>query len=197
MNNPYLTPERIAWLHRKNADVVLSPKYISIKSLETWGGQHFSRTGWCAHASWEEATPQWIGENFRKAIETSEYFGNPTGPIDSDGLDAMKPVSEARRRAFEADIATTYGYKEVVDIGKRCDLVFGTWHYRVDDIIILTASKRRAGGHSAWPDNAKHQDKRIHISLSASDEELGLAVREALSRCEAQRPQKINWPKPE
>ncbi|GBQ98807.1 hypothetical protein AA23498_3322 [Acetobacter nitrogenifigens DSM 23921 = NBRC 105050] len=197
MNNPYLTPERVAWLHIKYASVVLSPKYISIISKETWGGRHFSRTGWCAHASWEEATAQLIGENFRKAIETSEYLGNPTGPIDSDARKAMEVVSDARRRAFEADIARTYGYKEIVDIGKRCDLVSGSWHYRVDDVIILKATKRNAGGHSAWPDPKKYPGKKIQVPLSASDEELGLAIREAFSRCEAPGRQKINWPKPE
>ncbi|OUJ10154.1 hypothetical protein HK28_06305 [Acetobacter sp. DsW_063] len=47
------------------------------------------------------------------------------------------------------NIARTYGYKEVVYTGKRSDYVSASWHYQVDDIIILKATKRRAGGHRA------------------------------------------------
>ncbi|WP_086645037.1 contact-dependent growth inhibition system immunity protein [Acetobacter sp. DsW_063] len=43
----------------------------------------------------------------------------------------------------------------------------------------------------------KHQDKRIRAPLSASDEELGKAIRKAFSRCEAPGRPKINWSKPE
>ncbi|GBQ57980.1 contact-dependent growth inhibition system immunity protein [Acidomonas methanolica] len=197
MNNPHLTPERIRWLHRKSAGLCLSPKYISIQSREIWGGEHFSRTGWCAHAPWD-ASPQWIGENFRKAITTSEYFNKPGVPsLDREAFAAMEVASRIRRLAFYGEIAATYGYKTIDDIGRRCDVVFTEWHYLVDDIVILRASKRVSGGHSAWPESRKYQDKLIHVPLSSTDEELGLAIREAFSRCEAPGRQKINWPREE
>ncbi|MBU2654785.1 contact-dependent growth inhibition system immunity protein [Acidomonas methanolica] len=197
MNNRHLTPERIRWLHRKSAGLCLSPKYISIQSREIWGGEYFSRTGWCAHAPWD-ASPQWIGENFRKAITTSEYFNVPGAPsVDVEAFNIMEPASNTRRLAFCAEIAATYGYKTIEDIGRRCDVVFTEWHYLVDDIVILKASKRMSGGHSGWPTEKLRREKSIHIPLSSTDEELGLAIREAFSRCEAPGRQKINWPREE
>ncbi|AQS84680.1 MAG: hypothetical protein ABF876_03165 [Acetobacter aceti] len=41
MSQTHLTPERIRWLHYKSAAIILSPKYISIESMEIWGGQYF------------------------------------------------------------------------------------------------------------------------------------------------------------
>lgn len=194
MSATHLTPERIRWMHHKMAALYLSPKYISVESIEVWRGQYFSRTGWCAHAPWN-ASAQWLGENFRKAITTSEYFNDPTAPsVDVEARKAMQPASNARRLAFFAEIVEVYGYKKIEDIGSRCDYVYATWHYLVDDIIILTATKRLPGGHRGWPDDKKHADKRVHISLSATDEELGLAIREAFSRCEVPKRQKLNWP---
>ncbi|WP_264817992.1 contact-dependent growth inhibition system immunity protein, partial [Acidomonas methanolica] len=81
--------------------------------------------------------------------------------------------------------------------GRRCDVVFTEWHYLVDDIVILKASKRMSGGHSGWPTEKLRREKSIHIPLSSTDEELGLAIREAFSRCEAPGRQKINWPREE
>ncbi|AOX17504.1 contact-dependent growth inhibition system immunity protein [Kozakia baliensis] len=197
MNNPHLTPELIRWLHTKNALLALTPKYISIQSQEIWRGQYFSRTGWSAHAPWG-ASLQWIGENFRKAITTSEYFNDPTAPtVDVTAFRAMEPESKTRRLAFEADIVATYGYKKNEDIGLRCDLLFSEWHYLIDDVVILDATKRMPGGHRAWPEDKKYQDKRVHVPLSVTDEELGLAIRDAFSRCEAPGRQKINWPREE
>lgn len=45
MSQPYLTPERLCWLYCKSVNITLSSKYISIQSMEVWGGQYFSRTG--------------------------------------------------------------------------------------------------------------------------------------------------------
>ena len=160
----------------------MTPKYISIESQEIWGGQHFSRTGWCAHAP-KGASLQWIGENFRKAITTSEYFKKfEVSRLDRDEVAAMEAESKTRRLAFEADIVATYGYKKNEDIGLRCDLVFSEWHYLIDDVVILDATKRMPGGHRAWPEDKKYQDKRVYVPLSVTDEELGLAIRDAFAR---------------
>ncbi|WP_081827887.1 contact-dependent growth inhibition system immunity protein [Kozakia baliensis] len=197
MNNSYLTPERVRWLHTKRATLHLSSNYISIKSMEIWGGQYFSRTGWCVHAP-RDASPQWIGENFRKAITTSEYFKKFDGPsLDRGNLATMKAESNVRRLTFNTEIAATYGYKTLDEIGLRCDLVFGEWHYLIDDVVILDATKRMPGGHRAWPLDKKYDNKRVHVPLSVTDEELGLAIRDAFSRCEAPGRQKINWPREE
>ena len=194
MNQTYLTPERIRWLHCKSANVTLSPKYISIESKEVWGGNYFSRTGWCAHAP-GNATDEWIGENFRKALLSSEYFNKPGQPsVNREGRIATQEASNRRRLTFWDDIARSYGYKDIDQAGRRCDLVFSSWHYLVDDFVILRASKRLTGTHRAWPEDRKYADKHMHVPLSAPDEELGYAVRVALSRCEAPGRQKINTP---
>ena len=193
--SPY-TPERIRSLHRKSAKIILSPKYIAIASDEIWGGIYFSRTGWCAHAPCD-ASAQWIGENFRKALESSEYFNKPGVPsLGRDEINAMKEVSNTRRLAFWGEIAQTYGYKDIDQAGRRCDLVFTSWHDLIEDFVTLMATLRLPGGHRAWGpmEKKKYTEKRIAVPLSVSDEALGLAIRDALSRCEASGRQKINTP---
>jgi len=196
MNNPNFTPERIRWLHTKTVILALTPKYISIESQETWGGKHFSRTGWCVHAP-AGVSLKWIGENFRKALTTSSYLNEFGRERDRGAHDAMKAESNTRRLAFISEIAATYGYRKVEDISLRRDIVFGEWHYLIDDIVILDATKRMPGGFKAWPLDKKYQNKRVHVSFSVPDEELGLAIRDAFLRCEAPGRHKINWPRDE
>ncbi|QDH26087.1 DUF1436 family protein (plasmid) [Neokomagataea tanensis] len=195
MNELIYTPERIRGLHRKSVLIALSPKYISLESQEIWKGVYFSRTGWCVHAS-KDATAQWIGENFRKALLSSEYFNTPGRPLDKEDRIKMEEVSDKRRLDFCDEIMRTYGYKKREKIGDRCDVVYASWHDLVDDFVTLSASKRQPGGHSAWGpmDKKKYASTRVTVPLSASDEELGLAIRDALSRCEAPGRQKINSP---
>ncbi|MBS1064176.1 CdiI family contact-dependent growth inhibition immunity protein [Gluconobacter wancherniae] len=196
MSESRFTPERIRSLHTKSAEIVLSPKYISITSDEIWGGVYFSRTGWCAHAP-GDASPQWIGENFRKALQTSEYFNKPEVPfLDREEIQLMKEASNRRRIAFLDEIVQTYGYKNRDEVVRRCDMVFTSWHYLIEDFVTLIASKRVPGGHSAWGpmDKKKYAETNLIVPLSVSDEELGLAIRDALSRCEAPGRQKINSP---
>ncbi|GBR51879.1 hypothetical protein AA106555_0718 [Neokomagataea thailandica NBRC 106555] len=196
MNELIYTPERIRSLHRKSVIITLSPKYIALVSQEIWGGMYFSRTGWCVHAPGDTSV-QWIGENFRKALLSSEYFDKPELPsLKGEEHDRMQEASNQRRLAFNDEIMRTYGYKIYKQIGDRCDVVFASWHDLVDDFVTLAASKRRAGGHSAWGpmDKKKYASTRVTVPLSASDEELGLAIRDALSRCEAPGRQKINSP---
>lgn len=196
MNESRYTPERIRSLHRKSAKIILSPKYIAIASDEIWRGTYFSRTGWCAHAPCD-ASAQWIGENFRKALESSEYFNKPGVPsLGRDEINAMKEVSNTRRLAFWGEIAQTYGYKDSDQAGRRCDLVFTSWHDLIEDFVTLMATLRLPGSHRAWGpmEKKKYAEKRIAVPLSVSDEALGLAIRDALSRCEASGRQKINTP---
>ena len=196
MSESRYTPERIRSLHRRSATVILSPKYIAIESNEIWRGSYFSRTGWCAHAPYDAAA-LWIGENFRKALESSKYFNKPGVPsLGRDEINAMKEVSNTRRLAFWGEIAQTYGYKDIDQAERRCDLVFTSWHDLIEDFVTLMATLRLPGGHRAWGpmEKKKYTEKRIAVPLSVSDEALGLAIRDALSRCEASGRQKINTP---
>ncbi|MBF0871896.1 contact-dependent growth inhibition system immunity protein [Gluconobacter japonicus] len=171
----------------------MSPRFLVVECIEIWGGGYFSRTGWSTHAP-KDAPPLWIGENFRKALLSSEYFNKPGEPsLNREEVDAMSKTSNARRLAFWEEVASTYGYKKREQAGSCCDMVFAQWHYLVDDFVILTPSKRTTGGHFAWPSNTKqHKEKVMHVPLSVSDEDLGLAVQEALSRCEVPKRQTVN-----
>ncbi|MFC0569942.1 contact-dependent growth inhibition system immunity protein [Gluconobacter japonicus] len=194
MTQTYSTPERIRWLHSKRVGIVMSPRFLVVECKEIWGGSYFSRTGWSTHAP-KDAPPLWIGKNFRRALLSSEYFANlaKDPPVDPSARAAMEKESNMRRLAFWEEVASTYGYKKREQAGSCCDMVFAQWHYLVDDFVILTPSKRTTGGHFAWPSNTKqHKEKVMHVPLSVSDEDLGLAVQEALSRCEVPKRQTVN-----
>ncbi|GBR28919.1 contact-dependent growth inhibition system immunity protein [Gluconobacter japonicus] len=193
MTQTYFTPERIRWLHSKRVGIVMSPKFLVIECKEIWGGSYFSRTGWSTHAP-KDAPPLWIGKNFRKALLSSEYFNKPGEPsLDRKEVDAMSKASNAHRLAFWEEVASTYGYKKREQAGSCCDAVSAEWHYLMDDFVILTPTKRTTGGHFAWPSNTKqHKEKVMHVPRSVSDEDLGLAVQQALSRCEVPKRQTVN-----
>ena len=180
-----LTPERIREMHGKDARLCRTDRFIAIISLEVWKGGYFSRRGYVAHAP-ASADTAWIGAALRQAIGSSEYFDTPGKDLDWAELRLMEEASNARRIAFEEDVARTYGFKTAEAAFKTADLVFVEWRDLVDDFIVLLASRRLPGRHSAW-NKFKRPDKFIKVSVSASNEALGLAGLDALSRCEGLR----------
>lgn len=166
----------------KSVEIYKSAKYIAIVSEEIWGGKYFSREGWCVSAP-HDSGAVWLGQNFRKALETSQYFNRP-GPLSWDDILPMKEASNRRRLAFWSDIARQFKYKDGMAALKQNALVFSEWMYEASDQISLYASKRRhGGGHSAWPLNKNH-GKVLTVSIDSTDEALGLAIIDAFSRCE-------------
>nr|WP_298797229.1 hypothetical protein [uncultured Acetobacter sp.] len=185
---PPLTPEQIKARYYKSAQFYRTPKFVAIVSMEIWRGEYFSRTGWCAHTPVEDATPLWLGENFRKALLSSDYFNKPEAEsLDGEELRAMKAASNIRRLAFDEELRQAYGFKTIEATWKKDDVVSSIWQYRVHDFVTLEASRRsHGGGHSGWP-QFKFPEKYRDVPLSASDEELGQALLETWAKCECSR----------
>ncbi|KXV70400.1 hypothetical protein NKW54_14720 [Acetobacter cerevisiae] len=182
---PPLTPEQIKAQYRKSADFCRTPKFVAIISKEIWRGSYFSRTGWCAHALVEEATPLWLGENFRKALLSSEYFNKPGAKeLGLENIIPMEKASNTRRLAFFEEMRQAYGFKTIDTMWRKDDIVASDWHYRIDDFMTLYASRRAGGGgHVGWP-RVKFPQKFLDVPLSVSDEELGQALLKIMDQCE-------------
>ncbi|WP_281701344.1 hypothetical protein [Acetobacter malorum] len=181
---PPLTSEQIKAQYRKSADFCRTPKFVAIISKEIWGGLYFSRMGWCAHAPVEEATPLWLGENFRKALLSSEYFNKPGEKHEWNDINAMKQASNTRRLAFFEEMRQAYGFKTIDTMWRKDDVVASDWHYRIDDFMTLYALRRvGGGGHVGWP-RVKFPQKFLDVPLSVADEELGHALLRVMDQCE-------------
>ncbi|KXU98017.1 hypothetical protein AD928_03190 [Acetobacter cerevisiae] len=179
-----MTPEQIRRFYYKSADFCRAPKFVAIISKEIWGGSYFSRTGWCAHAPVEKVTPLWLGENFRKALLSSEYFNKPGEEHEWDDINAMKRASNARRLAFDEEMRQAYGFKTIETMWRKEDFVNSEWHYRINDFVTLDAWRRAGGGgHVGWP-RSKFPQKYLDVPLSVSDEELGQALLKTMAQCE-------------
>ena len=168
----------------KSCAVSRSGQWIAIVSEEIWAGLFFSRTGLAIHAS-RDVTPEWIGSQVRRALETSEYcVPEDAPPFDVQELVAMKQASSVRRVAFWDEVAATYDYKNREAARKKYDRLFISWFYETEPDIIIHASKSSAGGrHPAWP-RAMNEGRVFHVPVAASDEAIGNTVLQALAKCE-------------
>ncbi|MGX7347158.1 contact-dependent growth inhibition system immunity protein [Acetobacter pasteurianus] len=168
----------------KSCSIMRTDKWISIESEEVWYGIYFSRKGHVIHAP-RDVTLEWIGQNVRLALQTSESF-TPIdgGSVDGDALIAMKAASNERRLAFWDDITASYGYKSRDVAWKKFDLVFGSWCFDLTNDITLKSSKSsRGGGHSAWPTN-RNEGRVFSVPIDAPDKDIGEAVLKAFAKCE-------------
>lgn len=107
---------------------------------------YFSRKGHIVHAP-RDVTPEWIGQNVRLALQTSESF-TPIdgGSVNGDALIAMKAASNERRLAFWDDITASYGYKSRDVAWKKFDLVAAAWRFELTKDIELLSTKSSRGG---------------------------------------------------
>ncbi|MGX7347351.1 contact-dependent growth inhibition system immunity protein [Acetobacter pasteurianus] len=171
-------------IRRKTCSIIRTDKWISIESEEVWYGIYFSRKGHVIHAP-RNVTPEWIGQNVRLALQTSESF-TPVdgGSVDEDALIAMKAASNERRLAFWDDITASYGYKSRDVAWKKFDLVAALWRFDLtNDIELLSTKSSRGGGHSAWPKN-RDEGRVFSVSIDASDRDIGETVLKAIAKCE-------------
>lgn len=129
--------------------------------------------------------PEWIGQNVRLALQTSESF-TPIdgGSVNGDALIAMKAASNERRLAFWDEITASYGYKSRDVAWKKFDLVFGSWRFELTkDIELLSTKSSRGGAHSAWPTN-RNEGRVFSVLIDAPDKDIGETVLKAFAKCE-------------
>ena len=167
---------------QKYAHIFRAKKYLAIECQEIWGGSHFSRTGWSTYIDHAGATPEWIGENFRKSIQSSEYFTTPGVPFPQGTSAKVNAESGLLMLAFWEKIAEAFRFKDWRAARAKTAMVFASWDYELTDQIELSASKGRGGGHSGWL-QGEDQGTVFHVSINASNEELGNVIIQALNAC--------------
>jgi len=106
------------------AHLIRTRKYIAVISMNNRGGSYFSVTGWSTFIDRKEATPELIGENLKKSLQTSRDLFMEWGglPLPQDKIDAEH---------------------------KKSALVFADWECEQTDQVRLAASKGRGMGHSS------------------------------------------------
>ncbi|MFT8803234.1 MAG: hypothetical protein ABF812_14770 [Gluconobacter cerinus] len=149
-------------------------------SVRRSGRSHFSRTGWSTYSA--GATPEWIGENFRKSIQSSEYFNTPGVPFPRGTSAKVDAECGPLMLAFWGKIAEAFKFKDWRAARAKTAMVFGCWDYELTDQIELRASKGRGGGHSGWL-QGEDEGTVFHVSSNAPNEELGSVIIQALNAC--------------
>ncbi|MEJ5143540.1 hypothetical protein [Gluconobacter albidus] len=169
---------------QKRANCFRAKKYLAIECQEIWGGSHFSRTGWSTYIDRADATPGWIGENFRQSIQSSEYFKTPGVPFPREAIAKVNAECDPLMLAFWGKLAEEFRFADWRATHAKTAMVFASWDYELTDHIELRASKGRGGGHSAWL-QGEDDGTVFHVSISASNEELGNVIIQALNACKS------------
>lgn len=167
---------------QKRANIFRAKKYLAIECQEIWGGSHFSRTGWSTYIDRAGATPEWIGENFRKSLQASEYFKTPGVPFPRGTSAKVNAECGPLMLAFWGKLAEEFRFTDWRAARAKTAMVFACWDYELTDQIELRASKGRGGGHSGWL-QGEDEGTVFHVSINASNEELGNVIIQALNAC--------------
>jgi len=166
------------------ANLIRTRKYVAVISMDNRGGSFFSVTGWSTFTDRKDATPEWIGENLRKALETSRDLFMEWGkyPLPQDKIDAEKKKSGPLYMEFWGQVREKYGFKDWRDAQTKSALVFVNWECEQTDQVRFAASKGRGASHSAWYSN-ENEGKVFHASITASNWEFGEVAVQALDVC--------------
>jgi len=172
-------------VRKARAHLIRTGKYIAVISMDTRGGSFFSTTGWSTFIDHKDANPEWIGENLRKALETSRDYVVEWGEYP---LPREKNLEEDKKSFpiymdFWTRVQEKYGFKDWREAQTKSALVFANWECEQTDQIRFSASRGRGTSHSAWSTN-ENQGKVFHVSINASDEELGAVALQALDACQ-------------
>ncbi|WP_252345667.1 hypothetical protein [Gluconobacter sp. P1C6_b] len=166
------------------AELIRTRKYIAVISMDRRGGSFFSVTGWSTFIDRKDATPEWIGENLRKALETSRDFVMEWNedPLPRDKMAAESKKSGPLYMEFWGQVREKYGFKDWRDAQTKSALVFVNWECEQTDQVRFAASKGRGASHSAWYSN-ENEGKVFHASITASNREFGEVAIQALDVC--------------
>ncbi|MBR0558885.1 hypothetical protein [Neokomagataea anthophila] len=166
---------------RKSSFIYRSKKFYAIISSEIRGGNNFSSNGWAIYTDRKYATPQWIGENFRRALHTSDDMNEHLQYHPED----RESITEKSNQAFYdfwEKIVEDFQIKDWRTAVIRTARVFSSWDYENTDQIELTATRGSGGGHGAW-DLDKNDGKIFHASIHDTDEVIGEVVLKAFGAC--------------
>ncbi|WP_025841686.1 hypothetical protein [Asaia platycodi] len=167
----------------RRAEVIRTRKYVAVICLETWGGMHFSRSGWSTFIPRKQATTEWIGANLKRALYSSEDFGAhlPT-PIPSEVSRPAKDESNQKSREFWLRIQQEFGFKDNLTTMSKSAGIYINWPEDQGDQVEMLSTRGRGGGFSAWGTN-ENFGKVFHASINLSDLEFGEVAVKALDRC--------------
>lgn len=169
----------------KYAHLIRTQKYFAVISMDNRGGSFFSVTGWSTFIDRKNITPLWIGENLKKALQTSRDLFMEWGeyPLPQDKIDAEGKKSGPLYMEFWNCIQEKYGFKDWREAQKKSALVFAEWKCEQTNLVHLAASKGRGTSHSAWYSNENY-GKVFYASIDASNQEFGEVALQALDACQ-------------
>ncbi|ATJ89796.1 MULTISPECIES: contact-dependent growth inhibition system immunity protein [Acetobacter] len=167
------------------ANIIRTRKYYAVICRDDWGSSLFSPFGVSVVIPRKQVSTIWIGKNMRKALTTSRdsqpWYGD--GPIPQKDFEQTQRRSREAEQKFWFGIRDEYAFKDHLAAMSKSALVFINWDYGETDQIRLLASRGQGGGHSAWYEG-ENQGKVFHVSINASDEELGAVALQALDACQ-------------
>ncbi len=166
------------------ASIVRTKKYMAIICKDRWGSSYFSPAGESSCIDRKETSPVWIGETLKEALFSSQDFFVKLGgyPLPLDKLEAAKIESAACNHAFWCGIAERFRFKDTRAARSKSALVFVSWSSDKTDQVKLLASRGSGTSHSAWYEG-ENDGKVFHVSINASDEEMGEVAVRALDAC--------------
>lgn len=172
-------------VRKARAHLIRTRKYIAVISMDTRGGSFFSSSGWTTFINRNDATSEWIGTNLRQSLKTSRDYVVEWGvyPLPQDKIDAEREKSGPRYMTFWNLIKEKYNFRDWRHAQTKSALVFVDWKCEQTDQVCLMASKGFGTGHSAWYEG-ENQGRVFHVSINASDEELGSIALQALDACQ-------------
>ncbi|WP_194300039.1 hypothetical protein [Acetobacter musti] len=103
-------------------------------------------------------------------------------PLPEDQLREAGKESNRKSSAFWSQIAENFGFMDGIVARKKSALVFVNWNSDLTDQVRLAASRGSGTSHSAWYEG-ENDGKVFHVSINASDEEMGEVAVRALDAC--------------
>lgn len=174
-------PERWSYRPICHAYVYRTEKYVACTSYDDYHGCYMSHTGWHIHGT-EPGSEKWLGSNLRKSLLTSKQFNFTSKEWDKNASVTFRNTSVEIYQATMCDIAKTYGYRSGSAAAAKALCVAASYLKDGSGLIKLLATNRKQGG--VWDAIANNSNSLAvvkNIPIEATDEELGLAVREMLA----------------
>lgn len=154
--------------------IFVSEKFVAVFSDIACGVRVTSPSGWCAHTHFP-ASVEWIAENVKRAIDTSENLNDTPLRRDMVQSDALIEKCMARNEGLWMEIRKTYGYRNVTNARSSA------WMVSIGDVDgynpglrVSAIRKMRNGVYAAW--ERRENDKHVLLPFTASGEALAEAV---------------------
>lgn len=164
-----------------SADIYRTDRYVASLGFDKYRGTYVSHNGWHAHTP-EPASAEWLGANLRKSLLTAEQFDLKESEYDQDAWKSYREKSLQVYQTWLTELATSYRYRSEKSVMAKALRVSASYPKDgLDPIKLLATNRKRGGVWDAIANTSRSLAVVKEIPFDASDEELGLGVREMLA----------------